>query len=62
MCEFSATVAFDKVASGPTDIKHEMGKTLSSMSLLKIVGEKLPPSQRSSLEMKYRHSMLKTIF
>ena len=27
-----------------------MGKTLRSMSLLKIVGEKLPPSQRSRLE------------
>ena len=25
-----------------TDIKNEMGKTLSSMSLLKIVGDKLP--------------------
>ena len=33
-------------------IKHEMGKTLSSMSLLKIVGEKLPPSQRPSLEIR----------
>ena len=29
-----------------TDIKHEMGKTLGLMSLLKFVGEKLPPSQR----------------
>ena len=50
MCEFSAYVAFDKATNGQTDIKHEMGKTLSSMSLLKIVGEKPPPSQRSSLE------------
>ena len=49
--EFSAYVAFDKATNGNTDIKHEMGKTLSSMSLLKIVGEELPPSQRSSLEM-----------
>ena len=35
---------------GQTDRKHEMWKTLSSMSVLKIVDEKLPPSQRSSLE------------
>ena len=35
----------------PTDIKQEMRKTLSSMSLLKIAGEKLPRSQKSSLEM-----------
>ena len=50
MCEFSAYVAFNKATNGQTDIKHEMGKTLSSVSLLKIVGEKLTPSQRSSLE------------
>ena len=50
MCELSACVAFDKATNGHSDIKHEKGKTLSSMSLLKIVGEKLPPSQRSSLE------------
>ena len=31
------------------DIKHELWKTLSSVSLLKIVGEKLPPWQRSTL-------------
>ena len=49
MCEFSAYVAFDKATHGQTDIKHEMGETLnSSMSLLKIVGENLPPLQRSS--------------
>ena len=50
MCECSANVAFDKATNGQTDIKHEMRRTLSSMSLLKIVGEKLPHSQRSSLE------------
>ena len=32
-----------------TDIKHEMGKTISSMSLMKMGCENLPPSQRSSL-------------
>ena len=36
-CEFSANVAFDKATNGQTDIKLEMWKTLSSMSLLKIV-------------------------
>ena len=50
MCELSAYVAFDKATNGQTDIKHETGKTLSSKSLLNIVGEKLPPSQRSSLD------------
>ena len=50
MCELSAYVAFDKSTNGQTDIKHEMRETLSSMSLLKIVGEKIPPSQRSILE------------
>ena len=39
--------------------KREMGKTLSSMSLLKIVGEKLPPSQRSSLDsLQFIHRLL----
>ena len=32
-------------------IKYEMWEILSLISLLQIVGEKLPPSQRSSLEM-----------
>ena len=49
MCDFSANVAFDKATNGQTGIKHEMGKTFSSMSLLKIVGEKLPPSQSDSV-------------
>ena len=31
-------------------IKYEMWKALGSMSLLKKVGKKLPPLQRSSLE------------
>ena len=48
MCEFSANAAFDKATNGQTGIKHKMWKTLSSMSLLKIVGEKLPPSERAS--------------
>ena len=39
MWEFSAYVAFDKATNGQTDIKHEMGKPFSSMSLWKIVGE-----------------------
>ena len=47
MCKFSAIVALDKVTNGQTDIKHEMEKTLTSMSLLKFVGEKLLPSQKS---------------
>ena len=51
MCVFSAYIAFDKATNGQTDIKREMGKKHTSMSLLKIVGEKLPPSQRWSLEM-----------
>ena len=46
MCKFSANVAFSKVSNGQTDIKLETGKTLSSMSLLKIVGEKLPRKDR----------------
>ena len=33
-----------------TGIKTQNGETLGSMSLVKIVGEKLTPSQRSSLE------------
>ena len=37
MCEFSACVAFNKATNGHTDIKQEMGKTLCSVSLLKIV-------------------------
>ena len=44
MYECSANVAFDKATNQEADIKHEMRKTLSSMSPLKIVGEKLPPS------------------
>ena len=52
MCEFTAKVVFDKATNGQTGIKYDTGKTLSSMSLLKIVGEELPPSQRSSLENK----------
>ena len=35
MCEFSAYFAFDKATDGRTDIKHEMWKTLCSVSLLK---------------------------
>ena len=50
MCEFSGNVALDKVTNGQTDTKHEIEKILSSMSLLEIVGAKLPPSERSSLE------------
>ena len=42
-------VAFYRATNGETDIKHKMGKTLSSMSLLKIVGEKLPPWQSLNL-------------
>ena len=44
MREFSAYVAFDKATLKQIYIKHEMGKTLKSMSLVNIVGEKLPPS------------------
>ena len=40
MCGFSTYVAFDKATNGQRDIKHEMGEKISSMSLLKIVGEK----------------------
>ena len=43
-CEFAANVAFDKGTNGQTDIKHELWKTLSSMSLLKIVGEIKAPT------------------
>ena len=57
MCDFSAYVAFNKATNGQTDIKHEMGENkLSWMSLLKIAIEKLPPSQRSSLETIQFHS------
>ena len=46
MCEFSAYVAFDKATNGQTDVKHEMWKTLSSMSLStaaqRISGKLLP--------------------
>ena len=41
MLKFSAYIPFDKATNGQTNIKHEMGKTLSSMSLLTIVDEKL---------------------
>ena len=51
MFEFSTYVAFKKATNEHTDLKNEMGKTLGSLSLLKIVGEKLRPSQRSRLEM-----------
>ena len=37
MCKLSAYVAFDKATNGQTDIKHKLGKTLGSLSLLKIV-------------------------
>ena len=46
----SAYVAFNKVTNGQTDIKHEKVSTLCWMPLLKIVVDKLPPSQRSRLE------------
>ena len=48
MCECTAYVAFDKATNGQTGITLEMGKTFSSMSLLKIVGEKssLPRKDR----------------
>ena len=49
MCELSGNVAFDKATNEQIYTKHEMGKHLAVV--LKIVGEKLPPSQRSSLEM-----------
>ena len=39
MCDVSVYAAFNKANDGQT----EMGKTLSSVSLLKIVSEKLPP-------------------
>ena len=52
---FRRILPFDKATEGQTDIKHGLWQTLISMSLLTIVGEKLPPaSQRSSLEMKIR--------
>ena len=44
MCGFPTYVPFNKATNRQTGIKHEMRKTLSSMSLLKIVGAKLPPS------------------
>ena len=37
-----------------TDTKHEMGKTLSSMSMLKLVDEKNPPFQLCSAK-KQKH-------
>ena len=49
MCTFSANIAFDKATNGQI-LNMKCGKTFISMSLLKIEGEKLPPSQRSSLE------------
>ena len=52
MFEFSGNVAFDKATNGQTEINHETWTTLRSMSTLMIVGEKLPPSQRSSLRRK----------
>ena len=59
MWEFSAYVAFNKATNGRTDKKHEKEKTnLAGMSLLKIPVEKLPPSHRSSLEMKASPSVL----
>ena len=49
---FRHTLSLTKRTNGQTDVKHEtMGKTLSSMSLSNIVGEKpLPPWRRSRLE------------
>ena len=45
MWELSANVAFAKATNGQVDIKNtKLGKHFSSMSLLKIVGEKLDPS------------------
>ena len=41
MCTFSADVAFDEATNGQTDVKHEIRYTFISMSLLKIVGEKV---------------------
>ena len=54
-------LAFGK-ATKQTDIKHEMGKRFRLMSLLKIVGEKLPPSQRSSLENVYDYDFYQNYF
>ena len=51
MRELTAYVAFNKATNEQADIKHEMGKTFISMSLLNIAVEMLPPLQRSSLEM-----------
>ena len=56
MNEFSQTLPLTKRQTDKRIINyitHKMGKTLSSMSLLKIVGEKLPPSQRSRLSSRY---------
>ena len=50
VCEFSTYVTFNKATNGQTDINHEKENRLSWMSLLTTTGEKLPPSQRSSLE------------
>ena len=53
-----AHVATNKATNGQTDIyiiiKHEKEKKLSRNSLLKTAVEKLPPSQRSSLEINFK--------
>ena len=66
-CEFSENVAFDKATNGQTEYKTrnvvntQLNVTFEAptlaMSLLKIVGEKLPLSQRQSLD-KNTHSKL----
>ena len=62
MCTFSAHIAFDEATNGQADIKHEMGKTISSMSLLKIVGlgEKLPPWRKSIFGNEFRSEVRHT--
>ena len=51
MCEFSAFAAFNKTTNGETDIELKKENKNCWMSLLYIAVEKLPPSQRSSLDM-----------
>ena len=42
---FQVHIAFEKEIQTDKHIKHEIRKILSSKSLWKMVGEKLPPSQ-----------------
>ena len=64
MCELSAYVAFNKATHGQTSVKHEKEKKnlAECHRCRRIAVEKLPPSQKSSLEIQGGGSFSSAIF